>query len=72
MLKMIKLKCLDFALPIMKRKWDRIDENKKYYMDRKKELTKMFNNGLTYKEMIERVEYNKSTVYRIISEIKNH
>ena len=73
-LKKLKKQLLQLNLPLLNRKWDIIDLNytSKYVQSNiNKELVmKLYNNGLTYKEIINTTGLSKSYIYKIINKYK--
>ena len=72
LLKNIKLKCLELNLPIMKRKWDRIDEKKLYKNDKKEIIKHLLNKGLSMSQIINNTKFSRGTVYRLKNEISRY
>jgi hypothetical protein len=71
----IKKECIKFRLPIMKRKWSKIDENRVsrnyIFNNNKEEIINLYKQGLEPLEIINRLGCKKGVVYKHIRSIKN-
>lgn len=71
----IKKECLILKLPIMERKWSKIDENRVsrnvIFENNKNIIIELYNQGLTPIEIINRLNCKKGVVYKHIRKLKN-
>jgi len=71
----LKRECIRLKLSIKLRKWGKIDENKisrnLLFMDNKKNILDLFENGLSPTEIISKLELKKGVVYKHIRNFKN-
>ena len=70
MIKSIKNKCLLLNLPIMKRKWDRVNINTLYKEDRYLIIENLLNNNESVKDIIKKTNFSHGLVYRVINYIR--
>lgn len=73
LLKNIKSECLRLSLPIMKRKWDKIDENRLTRYEKslkiKQDIIYLKTNGFKNIHIIKKLNISKRTFYKYINEL---
>ena len=74
-LKLMKLKSDELKIPLMKRKWEKIDLNKtsriKVFLDLKNEILKLYSEGFSPKDIISFLGIKKGVVYKHIRNYKS-
>jgi hypothetical protein len=72
----LKKECIRLKLPIMSRKWDRIDENRVsrniLFNNTKDDIIKLYKSGLSPLEIISKLNLKKGVVYKHIRNYNNN